>query len=115
MKSNINASDLTRPGIIEYVTFPALPDIQDYEIINALEITDAVLNNIDGFIHRYCSQQDDGFWAETVFWRDREAAESGLKVFLADPRSQSLLQLIDSQNVVIRYSEVFAGNAGLSI
>ncbi|CAA0100826.1 Uncharacterised protein [BD1-7 clade bacterium] len=101
--------DSTAPvGVIEYVTFPALETTSDAELLAALRASDAVLNTIDGFIRRCFSRQDDGLWAETVFWRDRDAAEAGLSVFLNDPRSRALLDLIDGENVEIRYSEVLA-------
>ena len=94
--------------MIEYVTFPALPSTQDAALIDALTASDAVLHGIDGFIRRYFSRQDDGLWAETVFWRDRTAAEAGLQVFLKDARSAALLSLIDQSQVSISYSDVLA-------
>ena len=93
-------------GTIEYVTFETKADVSGVVVERALQQTDPVLNDINGFIQRYIVRKDDGQWVEVVFWRDQASAEEGLQLFLKDPRSQALLELIREDSVDISYSEI---------
>ncbi len=101
-----SSSDIEQAGIIEYVTFASNSGVSPEALKEGVEKTDVVLDSIDGFLKRFFAQQDDGLWVEVVFWRDKKAAEAGLEIFLKDPRSQALLQLIENSSVSITYSKV---------
>ncbi len=97
---------LENPNVIEYVTFKQLNTASSAELMQKAVATDAILDEIDGYIKRYISRQDNGTWVEVVFWRDMDAAKIGLDAFLAHPDSKPFLDLIAPDSVVIEYSQV---------
>lgn len=92
-------------NIVEYVEFESREGVADSEVLSALKQTDAILHQIDGFVHRYLARRDST-WVEVVFWYDRNAADAGLEVFKADDRSAALFSLIEEGSVSIRYSDL---------
>lgn len=95
---------LKNASVIEYVTFKAKEDIPSEEMLAAAKNTDAVLANIDGFIHRIISWQENNTWIEVVFWETKEHAEKGLHLFLEDDKSKDFLSKIQEGSVKIEYS-----------
>lgn len=97
---------LTTATIIESVTFKAKPKVSDEALIEAALKTDVVLDNIEGFIHRYIAKQDNQTWLEVVFWQQKTLAEQGLQLFLQADESKAFLDLIESRSVKIEYAEI---------
>ncbi len=90
-------------GIVEYVTFQVSPNISDEQLKREVFATDCVLEEIPGYLHRFLAKQKGHAWVEVVFWSNINAAQAGFKKFTQDPRSQSLLKMIESDSVQIQY------------
>ena len=94
-----------QPEIIEYVEFKALPNISDEQVFNALKATDAVLDSVKGYRRRIVAKHANIF-VEVVFWDSQEEATRGLEVFSNDERAAKLFELIDTDSVSIKYSNI---------
>ncbi len=92
-------------NIVEYVEFETQEGVTDSQVMAALKQTDAILAQVDGFVHRYLARREST-WVEVVFWYDRDAADAGLEVFKSDDRSAVLFSLIKEGSVSIRYSDL---------
>ncbi len=93
-------------ALVEYVTFLAKEGVSKEEMLKAAKSTDAILNNIKGFKHRFISIQENNTWVEVVFWESKKHADDGLKVFLAHPKAKVFLDKIKEGSVKIEYSEI---------
>lgn len=94
-------------SVVEYVEFLPVPSASDLQVLDALKQTDALLAEIEGFVHRDLAKRDN-YWVEVVFWRDQASADAGLEAFIADARSAPLFKLIDSDSVEIKYSKLIS-------
>lgn len=92
-------------SVVEYVEFSAKPEFSDDEIIAAVNKTESMLDNVEGYVRRYVSKREDK-WVEVVFWKDNKSAIAGLEYFKGDERSADLFNLIEEGSVSIRYSDI---------
>ncbi len=92
-------------NVVEYVEFRTRPGVSDTEVLTALNRTDIILAEIDGFERRYIARHEE-VWVEIVFWRDQQVADFGLEVFKVDSRSAELFGLIEEGSVSIRYANL---------
>jgi hypothetical protein len=106
LKKMENTVNIKNAKVIEYVTFKTKPGISIEEVLESAKSTDAILDQIEGFSHRFISIQDNGLWVETVFWESIELAQKGLTLFLENPDSKKFLENIMDDSVKIEYSTI---------
>ncbi len=103
------ASDLTKAGTIEYVTFKAKEGVTVEAMSEAAAGGTVNANmhaNYEGFVDRHVALQADGVWIEVVYWESEEAGRAALDKFVADPVNKPFLDLVKADAVTITYSDI---------
>ncbi|WP_333848004.1 hypothetical protein [Phaeobacter italicus] len=103
------ATDLSKAGTIEYVTFEAKEGVT-VEAMSEAAAGGTVNANLhahyDGFVDRHVALQADGVWIEVVYWESEEAGRAALEKFVADPVNKAFLDLVNVETVSITYSDI---------
>ena len=103
------ATDLSKAGTIEYVTFQAKDGVtveQMAEVAAGGKINANMHETYDGFVDRHVALQADGVWIEVVYWESEEAGRAALDKFVKDPVNKPFLDLVNADTVTITYSDI---------
>ena len=70
------------------------PTVQQEQFPPAVEATTVWLKEQDGFVRRVIGKDEQGQWADMVYWTSREAAEQAGSSLMSAPEAQHYMALL---------------------
>jgi hypothetical protein len=95
---------------LELVTFKTVAGTTDNDLQKAAHAVTPVLRGYRGFVSRSIARADDGTWIDSVYWKDRTAAESAANAIMQAPAAQAFFALIDQSSMVFRHAVITSEN-----
>lgn len=94
------------PIIAEIVSFRAVAEVTQPEMVRRAAATTGWLARQPGFISRVLSCDEDGAWTDHVLWQNLAAAQAAGAAFITEPSAAPLLQAIDGSTVRMQHAPV---------
>lgn len=85
--------------VTEILSWQALPDVTDKQMIDAVEALLPDLQTLPGFLFQNLMKDSKGRWVEVYFWQTTEDAHNS-NTLMADKTSMAkLMALIDAESI----------------
>jgi len=85
--------------VTEVLSWQALPEISDQQMIAAVNAMVPDLQTLPGFLFQNLSKDSQGRWVEVYFWRTAEAAHNSNGLMQSKVSMKNLMQLIQPQSI----------------
>lgn len=92
-------AQLPGAGVIEMVTFNALGNVPQADMVGLARDVGAVLQAQPGFVARYFSRAKSGQYLIVNFWKDAASIEKGNPIASSAPESARMFPKLDMQTV----------------
>lgn len=93
---------------MEVVTFKTNPEYTNEQLQQAMETTNDIVKEFDGFVSRNISQNENGEFIDVVLWETKEQALNAAKQVPEIPELIKNFALIDPKSVVMKHYTIFA-------
>ncbi|MEM7345239.1 MAG: hypothetical protein AAF485_13450 [Chloroflexota bacterium] len=84
---------------LEVVTFKLNESVAEDEFMQRARGLESWLQQIDGFIKRELSKNEEGLWIDILHWRSLSEALSAAEQIMAAPEGQAFGSLIDPESI----------------
>ena len=85
--------------VTEVLSWQALPEISDQQMIVAVNAMVSDLQTLPGFLFQNLSKDTQGRWVEIYFWRTLEAAHNSNGLMQSKISMKNLMRLIQPQSI----------------
>lgn len=92
-----------KTGTVELVTFQTKSGYSDDQVTEAAAKINERLHDFDGFISRHLLKAEDGTWADIVYWKDLESAQSASESIMKEEVAQDFFMMIDESSMVFKH------------
>lgn len=100
---------MNKATCLEVVLFNPKSGYGDDDVLKSVEITQPMIENLDGLISRKVLKDKDGRWMDLIYWRSREDAERAAEMVMQMPGFMNAMDIIDQSTMqMLHFDEVVA-------
>ena len=95
-----------KPTVIEVVLFKTKPGINPEEVRKAAAGVETFVGTQEGYIKRELAVDEEGLWADIVYWTDLDSAQKAAQEAMESPVCQPFFGMIDEEQMTMYYFDI---------
>ncbi len=100
--------NMKKASCVEVVTFRPIESVSNASLKEAMEATNTIVQNMDGFIARTTSIDENGEFIDVVYWENKWKALKAAQNIMQIPEVAKNFALIDPKSIAVKHYEIFA-------
>ena len=92
---------MSQQPVLEVVLFHVKPGVTDTQVLAASAKTQEWLAQVDGYLARELSKDDEGQWVDIVHWRTLTAAQAAAEQMMRQPCAADFMAVIDPGSITM--------------
>ncbi|MBV6647004.1 MAG: hypothetical protein KI790_16220 [Cyclobacteriaceae bacterium] len=99
--------NMNEAKILEITSFKLKEGVTEEDLLKGAEkMQNEFLSNVEGFISRTLTKEEDGIWRDVIFWKDHHVLEETAEVLMKSPAAGPFMSCIDFESVEMKAVEI---------
>lgn len=96
---------MSKSPIVELAVFKLSAGVEESTFSTAAAAINPLVSKYPGYLRRTLMKGDNGYWADTVYWKDLESAQRAAEQVMQDAEFAKFVSMIDQSSMLFLHLE----------